>query len=72
MARVAAGSATGGGGGSGAPKELTEVGAALAGETDAFASADRAITTFATYEDYLSSQITELDMFYLGDEDLAR
>jgi hypothetical protein len=27
---------------------------------------------FATYEDYLDSQITELDMYYLEDEELAR
>ena len=27
---------------------------------------------FATYEDYLDSQISAVDMFYLEDEDLAR
>ncbi|CAE7190777.1 cfap299 [Symbiodinium sp. KB8] len=32
----------------------------------------RPVTSFATYEDYLDSQITELDMYYLDDEELAR
>ena len=27
---------------------------------------------FATYEDYLDSQISPIDLFYLEDEDLAR
>mmetsp|Transcript_4681 Transcript_4681/g.7260 ORF Transcript_4681/g.7260 Transcript_4681/m.7260 type:complete len:233 (+) Transcript_4681:162-860(+) len=34
--------------------------------------ADAGITEFATYEDYLDSQITGTDLFYLEDEDLAR
>eukprot|EP01138_Halocafeteria_seosinensis_P010937 gb/GECG01011171.1/.p1 GENE.gb/GECG01011171.1/~~gb/GECG01011171.1/.p1 ORF type:complete len:258 (+),score=33.20 gb/GECG01011171.1/:1-774(+) len=32
----------------------------------------RPISTFRTYEDYLDSQVTDLDLYYLGDEDLAR
>jgi Domain of unknown function (DUF4464) len=34
--------------------------------------ADRQPTSFATYEDYLDSQVSPLDLFYLEDEDLAR
>eukprot|EP00741_Cyanophora_paradoxa_P018969 tig00021108_g18312.t1 len=35
-------------------------------------SADSAVLQFATYEDYLDSQITSTDLYYLEDEDLAR
>lgn len=38
---------------------------------DTFEVRDK-VAAFATYEDYLDSQITELDMFYLEDEELAR
>ena len=31
-----------------------------------------AVTDFATYEDYLDSQITPIDLYYLEDKDLAR
>ena len=31
-----------------------------------------AMETYTTYEDYLDSQITDTDMFYLESEDLAR
>ena len=30
------------------------------------------VSEFATYEDFLDSQITQQDLFYLGDEELAR
>ena len=30
------------------------------------------VETFTTYEEYLDSQITDTDMFYLENEDLAR
>ena len=33
---------------------------------------DGIVGEFATYEDYLDSQITETDLFYLEDEELAR
>ncbi|EGF77813.1 hypothetical protein BATDEDRAFT_27080 [Batrachochytrium dendrobatidis JAM81] len=33
---------------------------------------DSTVTEFATYEEYLDSQITSLDMFYLEDKELAR
>jgi len=38
---------------------------------DAFEVRDK-VVAFASYEDYLDSQVSELDMFYLEDEDLAR
>jgi hypothetical protein len=38
---------------------------------DTFAVRDK-VASFETYEDYLDSQITELDMHYLEDESLAR
>jgi len=31
---------------------------------------DSIVNEFATYEDYLDSQITETDLYYLEDEDL--
>merc|ERR1712168_260919 len=34
--------------------------------------ADNIVTEFATYEDFLDSQITSLDLYYLEDEELAR
>jgi len=43
----------------------------MAGEGDAFEMRDKAVA-FASYEDYLDSQVSELDMFYLEDEELAR
>ncbi|KAF5395939.1 Cilia and flagella-associated protein [Paragonimus heterotremus] len=33
---------------------------------------DNAVTQFNTYEDFLDSQITATDLFYLEDEELAR
>ncbi|KER19040.1 hypothetical protein T265_15692, partial [Opisthorchis viverrini] len=33
---------------------------------------DSAVTQFSTYEDFLDSQITATDLFYLEDEELAR
>ncbi|KAI9207921.1 uncharacterized protein BJ171DRAFT_636316 [Polychytrium aggregatum] len=33
---------------------------------------DSTVTEFATYEEYLDSQITPLDMYYLEDKELAR
>ena len=33
---------------------------------------DNVVTDFATYEDFLDSQITQLDLYYLEDEELAR
>eukprot|EP00953_Heterococcus_sp_UTEX-ZZ885_P006518 3985-Heterococcus_DN1.PRE.1 len=30
------------------------------------------VESYETYEDYLDSQVTDTDMFYLEDEDLAR
>ncbi|XP_001371568.1 cilia- and flagella-associated protein 299 isoform X1 [Monodelphis domestica] len=33
---------------------------------------DNIVTQFTTYEDFLDSQITTLDLYYLEDEDLAR
>lgn len=38
---------------------------------DGFEVRDK-VAAFATYEDYLDSQITEVDMHYLEDEELAR
>merc|ERR1711916_181627 len=35
-------------------------------------TADSIALEFATYEDYLDSQISPTDLFYLEDEDLAR
>ncbi|KAJ3333581.1 Fe(2+) transporter [Blyttiomyces sp. JEL0837] len=34
--------------------------------------ADNTVTEFASYEDYLDSQITPLDLYYLEDKELAR
>lgn len=36
------------------------------------AVSDSVVNEFKTYEDYLDSQITPLDLYYLEDEDLAR
>jgi len=41
-------------------------------EEDANTGADNIVTEFATYEDFLDSQITSLDLYYLEDEELAR
>eukprot|EP01137_Pigoraptor_chileana_P006288 Opistho-2@50461 len=35
-------------------------------------SSDNIVSEFATYEDYLNSQITPVDLYYLEDEELAR
>lgn len=43
----------------------------MASEGDAFELRDKA-AAFSSYEDYLDSQVSELDMFYLEDEELAR
>jgi hypothetical protein len=39
--------------------------------SDSFEVRDK-VAAFATYEDYLESQISELDMFYLESEEVAR
>ncbi|XP_020658829.3 cilia- and flagella-associated protein 299 [Pogona vitticeps] len=39
---------------------------------DASAALDHIVTQFNTYEDYLDSQITTQDLFYLENEDMAR
>ncbi|XP_075462653.1 cilia- and flagella-associated protein 299 [Ascaphus truei] len=41
-------------------------------EEEEAAAADSIITQFHTYEDFLDSQITALDLYYLEDEELAR
>ncbi|XP_040273864.1 cilia- and flagella-associated protein 299 [Bufo bufo] len=41
-------------------------------DEDTGAAMDGIITQFNTYEDFLDSQITSLDLFYLEDEELAR
>ncbi|XP_039273491.1 cilia- and flagella-associated protein 299-like [Styela clava] len=41
-------------------------------EEEAAAGADNIVTEFSTYEDFLDSQITSLDLYYLEDEELAR
>ncbi|XP_036619613.1 cilia- and flagella-associated protein 299 [Trichosurus vulpecula] len=39
---------------------------------DNVSAVDNIVTQFNTYEDFLDSQITTLDLYYLEDEDLAR
>ena len=39
---------------------------------DDFAGGDSIVNEYDTYEDYLDSQITQTDIFYLEDEDLCR
>uniref|UniRef100_A0A8C4XY12 Cilia- and flagella-associated protein 299 n=2 Tax=Gopherus TaxID=38771 RepID=A0A8C4XY12_9SAUR len=39
---------------------------------DAGAALDHVITQFNSYEDYLDSQITTQDLFYLENEEMAR
>ncbi|KAM4053884.1 cilia- and flagella-associated protein 299 [Anomaloglossus baeobatrachus] len=41
-------------------------------EEDGGAAIDGIVAQFNTYEDFLDSQITSLDLFYLEDEELAR
>nr|XP_033770470.1 cilia- and flagella-associated protein 299 [Geotrypetes seraphini] len=41
-------------------------------EEEAGAAVDSLISQFNTYEDFLDSQITSLDLYYLEDEELAR
>ncbi|XP_026884435.1 cilia- and flagella-associated protein 299 [Electrophorus electricus] len=41
-------------------------------EDQAAAAFDSSVTDFHTYEDFLDSQITSLDLYYLEDEELAR
>ncbi|TPX36329.1 hypothetical protein SmJEL517_g01536 [Synchytrium microbalum] len=43
-----------------------------AAEAQTGTSPDAVISEFATYEDYLDSQITPIDLFYLEDKELAR
>jgi hypothetical protein len=43
----------------------------MAAEGDAFEVRDKAVA-YSSYEDYLDAQVSELDMFYLEDEELAR
>lgn len=45
---------------------------AYLGDPDATLSPSKPITAYATYEDYLDSQITALDMYYFETEDLGR
>ncbi|RYG49989.1 DUF4464 domain-containing protein [archaeon] len=42
-----------------------------ASDADAFEVRDK-VVSYSSYEDYLDSQVSEVDMFYLEDEDLAR
>ncbi|XP_045713663.1 cilia- and flagella-associated protein 299 [Phyllostomus hastatus] len=39
---------------------------------DGLTALDKIVTQFNTYENYLDSQITDEDLYYLEDEDLAR
>lgn len=41
-------------------------------EEDVPSGSDNIVTEYSTYEDFLDSQITSLDLFYLEDEELAR
>ncbi|XP_018614577.1 cilia- and flagella-associated protein 299 [Scleropages formosus] len=41
-------------------------------DDNATAAVDNLVTEFNTYEDFLDSQITSLDLYYLEDEELAR
>ncbi|XP_070544214.1 cilia- and flagella-associated protein 299-like [Ptychodera flava] len=41
-------------------------------DEEATAGSDNIVTEFNTYEDFLDSQITSLDLYYLEDEELAR
>lgn len=41
-------------------------------EEEVTGGSDNIVTEFATYEDFLDSQITPLDLYYLEDEELAR
>ena len=41
-------------------------------EEESVTASDNVVTEFTTYEDFLDSQITSLDLYYLEDEELAR
>ena len=41
-------------------------------EDEVPSGSDNIVTEFNTYEDFLDSQITSLDLYYLEDEELAR
>lgn len=41
-------------------------------EEEVHSGSDNIVTEFNTYEDFLDSQITSLDLYYLEDEELAR
>lgn len=41
-------------------------------ESQDFQYVNESLDQFATYEDYLDSQLSETDLFYLEDEELAR
>ncbi|XP_074647253.1 cilia- and flagella-associated protein 299-like [Tubulanus polymorphus] len=41
-------------------------------EEEVAGGSDNIVTEFSTYEDFLDSQITSLDLYYLEDEELAR
>ncbi|XP_006817330.1 cilia- and flagella-associated protein 299-like [Saccoglossus kowalevskii] len=41
-------------------------------DEEATAGSDNIVTEYNTYEDFLDSQITSLDLYYLEDEELAR
>ncbi|XP_066431013.1 cilia- and flagella-associated protein 299 [Eleutherodactylus coqui] len=44
----------------------------MEGEESSGAAMDAIITQYDTYEDFLDSQVTSLDLFYLEDDELAR
>uniref|UniRef100_A0A8C9UKH5 Cilia- and flagella-associated protein 299 n=1 Tax=Spermophilus dauricus TaxID=99837 RepID=A0A8C9UKH5_SPEDA len=41
-------------------------------QDEALMAVDNIVTQFNTYEDFLDSQITTVDLYYLEDESLAR
>uniref|UniRef100_A0A8C5XYR8 Cilia- and flagella-associated protein 299 n=2 Tax=Microcebus murinus TaxID=30608 RepID=A0A8C5XYR8_MICMU len=41
-------------------------------QDDGLTAVDNLVTQFNTYEDFLDSQITTVDLYYLEDESLAR
>ena len=45
--------------------------ASVSGEKESFEVRD-SIAAFGSYEEYLDSQVSDLDLFYLEDEDVAR
>uniref|UniRef100_A0A8C0QYS4 Cilia- and flagella-associated protein 299 n=2 Tax=Canis lupus TaxID=9612 RepID=A0A8C0QYS4_CANLU len=41
-------------------------------QDEGLTAVDNIVTQFSTYEDFLDSQITTVDLYYLEDESLAR